>query len=201
MHMDDTLYDEPLFPLSVGDMVPESLDFEVFQYEEQKMMSFKGLRGSWVILFFYPEDFTFVCPTELGEMAGLYEAFKKEGAEVISVSTDTVHVHKAWHDTSPTIKKISFPMAADPSHELSDIFGVLIQDKGVTHRGTFIIDPEGVIKAVEILNDSIGRSGKETFRKFTAAKYVSQHPDQVCPASWSEGDDTLKPELDLVGRI
>jgi peroxiredoxin (alkyl hydroperoxide reductase subunit C) len=199
--MDDSLYDDVWSPLSVGNSVPEELSFEVYQNEEQKWMSFKDLRGAWTILFFYPADFTFVCPTELGEMADLYETFEKEGAEIVSVSTDTVHVHKAWHDASPTIKKINFPMAADPAHDLSDLFGVLIEDKGITHRGTFIISPEGVIKGVEITDDAIGRSAKETLRKFRAAKHVEQNPGTVCPASWDEGGDTLKPGLDLVGKI
>ena len=201
--MDDTLYDydEVFSPLSVGDTVPERLDFEVFQNEETRRMSFKDLRGKWTILFFYPADFTFVCPTELGEMAALYEEFKKEGAEIVSVSTDTVYVHKAWHDESETIKKIAFPMAADPAHDLADLFGVLIEEKGVTHRGTFIISPDGVIKGVEITDDAIGRSAKETLRKLRAAKYVSEHPGNVCPASWEAGGDTLEPGLGLVGKI
>ena len=203
--MDDSTYDDLCSPLTVGDTVPEELAFEVYQNQEgkdaQEWMSFKDLRGAWTILFFYPSDFTFVCPTELGEMAALYETFKKEGAEIISVSTDTVHVHKAWHDASPTIKIINFPMAADPAHNLSDLFGVLIEDKGITHRGTFIISPEGIIKGVEITDDAIGRSAKETLRKFKAAKHVEQNPGTVCPASWDEGDNTLTPGLDLVGKI
>ena len=201
MSMEDTIYDDVWSPLTVGDTVPEKLDFEVYQDEKISRMSFDDLRGKWAILFFYPADFTFVCPTELGEMADMYEAFQKEGAEIVSVSTDTVFVHKAWHDGSDTIKKIKFPMAADPSHDLSDLFGVLIEDKGVTHRGTFIINPDGIIKGVEITDDAIGRSAKETFRKFKAAKYVGEHPGNVCPASWDEGGDTLAPGLDLVGKI
>jgi len=199
--MDDTLFDEVWSPLSVGDTVPEKLDFDVYHDEEIKRMSFEDLRGKWTVLFFYPADFTFVCPTELGEMAALYEAFKKEGAEIVSVSTDTVFVHKAWHDTSEAIGTINFPMAADPAHDLSDLFGVLIEDKGVTHRGTFIISPDGVIKGVEITDDAIGRSAKETLRKLKAAKYVTENPGNVCPASWDEGGDTLTPGLDLVGKI
>lgn len=188
-------------PLSIGDVVPEELEFEVFHEGEVKKMSFAELRGKWVILFFYPKDFTFVCPTELGEMANLYEEFKKEGAEIVSFSTDTAFVHKAWHDASDTIKMVKYPMAADPAHVVSDLFGVLIEDEGVTHRGTFIISPDGVIKTLEMNHDSIGRSAKETMRKFKAAKYVSNNPANVCPASWNEGDDTLTPGVDLVGKI
>lgn len=203
--MNTALCDEVYSSLHVGDTVPETLTFEIYQHkeqnEEQKWMSFKDLRGAWVILFFYPQDFTFVCPTELGEMAELYPTFKKEGAEIVSVSTNTVHVHKAWHDISPIIKNVTFPMAADPTHDLSDMFGMLIAKKGVAHRGTFIISPEGVIKGIETTDDTIGRSAKETLRKFRAARHVEQHPGTVCPANWEEDDDTLTPGLGLVGKI
>lgn len=188
-------------PLSIGDTVPEDLTFTVYHNDKISEMNFASLKGKWVILLFYPKDFTFVCPTELGEMADLYEAFQKEGAEVVSVSTDTPEVHKAWYDASETIKKINYPMAADPAHQLSDLFGVLIENEGVTHRATFIISPDGVIKTVEMNHDSIGRNAEETMRKFKAAKYVSNHPANVCPASWNEGDDTLTPGVDLVGKI
>ncbi|MBI4086536.1 redoxin domain-containing protein [Candidatus Kaiserbacteria bacterium] len=199
-HTDDTL-DDIWSPLTVGDVVPEEIGFEVYHEDRIRQMSFKDLRGGWTILFFYPADFTFVCPTELGEMADLYETFKKDGAEIVSVSTDTVHVHKAWHDTSAMVKKVSFPMAADPAHELSDLFGVLIAEKGITHRGTFIISPEGVIKTLEVNDDAVGRSGKETLRKFRAAKHALDNPGTVCPASWEEGGETLTPGLDLVGKL
>ncbi|MCB9810523.1 MAG: redoxin domain-containing protein [Candidatus Nomurabacteria bacterium] len=192
----------PLFDtLTIGDIVPEEINLDVYQNEEFKGMSFSELRGKWVVLVFYPKDFTFVCPTELGELADLYEEFKKLNAEVISVSTDTPEVHKAWHDTSNTIKKITYPMAADPSHVISESFGVLIEDQGVTHRGTFIISPEGEIKTIEISCDAVGRSAKETLRKLKAAKFVNENPAKVCPASWNEGDDTLTPGIDLVGKI
>lgn len=193
---------EPVFaPLTVGDEVPEDLDFDVYKDGDFSRMSFEELRGKWVILMFYPKDFTFVCPTELGEMAALHEEFKKEGAEIVSVSTDTVEVHKGWSDASETIKQITYPMAADPAHILSDLFGVLIEDEGVTHRGTFIISPDGIVKTVEINHDAIGRCGQETLRKFKAAKYVGEHPANVCPASWQEGGETLTPGVDLVGKI
>lgn len=187
--------------IKVGDTVPEDIDFEVFHNEEIKKMSFKDLRGKWVVFFFYPGDFTFVCPTELAEMQTHYEGLQKEGAEIISVSTDSVFVHKAWHDESPAIKEITYPMAADPTLSLAYTFGVLVEEEGVALRGTFIISPDGVVKSVEINDNSIGRSAKETCRKLRAAKYVSENPGNVCPASWDEGDDTLKPGLDLVGKI
>lgn len=187
--------------IRVGDTVPEEIDFDVFQNEKISKMSFKDLRGKWAVLFFYPGDFTFVCPTELAEMQQNYEAFKKEGAEVISVSTDSVYVHKAWHDESPAIKTIEYPMAADPTLSLSYTFGVLVEEEGVALRGTFIISPDGVVKLAEINDNSIGRNAKETCRKLRAAKYVSDNPGKVCPASWDEGGDTLEPGLDLVGKI
>lgn len=187
--------------LTIGDEVPEELMFPIYHNDDIGELSFKSLRGKWVILMFYPKDFTFVCPTELAEMASLYEILTKEGAEVVSVSTDTPEVHKAWHDVSPAIKTITFPMAADPSHLLSDLFGVLDADEGIARRGTFIISPDGVIKGVEITDDAIGRSAKETLRKFKAAKYVSENPSNVCPASWNEGDETLTPGVGLVGKI
>lgn len=198
--MEEIMY-EAVDPLTIGDTVPEELSFQVYQNDAISELSFESLRGKWVILMFYPKDFTFVCPTELGEMASLYEEFTKQGAEVVSVSTDTPEVHKAWHDVSPAIKTITFPMAADPSHLLSDLFGVLDAEEGIARRGTFIISPDGVIKGVEITDDAIGRSAKETLRKFKAAKYVGEHPNNVCPASWDDGDETLTPGVDLVGKI
>lgn len=199
--MDDLTIEDVFLPLTIGDVVPEEVDFDVFQNGEISQSSFADLRGKWVILFFYPGDFTFVCPTELGEMADLHDEFTKEGAEVVSVSTDSVFVHKAWHDTSETIMKVKYPMASDPSLFLSEMFGVLVPEDGIALRGTFIISPDGVIKSLEINEEAIGRNSRETLRKFKAAKYVSENPSNVCPASWNEGDDTLTPGVDLVGKI
>ncbi len=184
----------------VGSDLP---DFEIETYQNEKIEKVKlsDYKGKWLILFFYPADFTFVCPTELEEMADSYEAFKKEDAEVISVSTDTVFVHKAWHDTSDAIKKISYPMAADPTGALSRMLGVYIEKEGLALRGSFIINPEGKIVLAEVNDNSIGRNAKELLRKLQAARYVSEHDGQVCPASWTPGSDTLEPGLDLVGKI
>ena len=196
-YMDDMLWGDSL---KVGDTLPE-FSFEVYADNEIKQMSTKDLKGKWSIFFFYPADFTFVCPTELEEMAEMYEDFKKEGAEVISVSTDTVFVHKAWQDASEAIKKIEYPMAADPNHMMSEMFGVLIKEEGVALRGTFVINPEGKLVLIEINDNSIGRSAKELMRKLRAAKFVAEHDGKVCPASWNVGDDVLEPGLDLVGKI
>lgn len=159
------------------------------------------LKGHWAIFVFYPADFTFVCPTELGDLADNYAEFKKLGAEIYSVSTDTHFTHKAWHDASETIQKIQFPMLADPTGTISRNFQVMIEEEGLALRGTFIINPEGQIKAMEVNDNGIGRDAKELLRRIKAAKYVAEHPGEVCPAKWQEGAETLKPSLDLVGKI
>ena len=153
------------------------------------------------VFFFYPADFTFVCPTELGDLADEYAEFQKIGVEVYSVSTDTHFTHKAWADASDTIKKIKYPMIGDPTHAISKNFGVLIEDAGLALRGTFVVDPDGVIKVCEIHDLGIGRDAKELLRKVKAAQYVASHPGEVCPAKWTPGEATLKPSLDLVGKI
>lgn len=194
--------------VKVGHPVPD-FEFEVYQNEKIRKMRFADHKGKWVVLFFYPANFTFVCPTELEELAECYEDCKGLDAEIISVSSDTVFAHKAWHDSSETIKKITFPMAADPAGRLSIAFGTYIdgdalshsEDEGLSLRGTFIIDPDGILRSVEINDNSIGRSAKELVRKLKAAQYVRTHGGQVCPASWEEGDDTLEPGLDLVNKI
>ncbi|MFZ5376540.1 MAG: alkyl hydroperoxide reductase subunit C [Patescibacteria group bacterium] len=159
------------------------------------------LKGKWLVLFFYPADFTFVCPTELGEVADNYQQLQQMDVEVLSVSTDTVYVHKAWHDSSKVIHKIKFPMLADPTGNLSREFGVYLEEEGVALRGTFLIDPDGVLKAMEINNNDIGRSANELIRKVQAAQFVREHGGEVCPASWQPGEKTLKPSMELVGKI
>lgn len=159
------------------------------------------LKGHWSVLCFYPADFTFVCPTELEDLADHYEAFQELGVEVYSVSTDKHFTHKAWHDTSPAIGKIRFPMLADPTGRISRSFGVLVEEEGVALRGTFVINPEGEIKVMEVHDLGIGRSAAELLRKVQAAQYVAEHDGEVCPASWQPGDKTLSPSLDLVGKI
>jgi peroxiredoxin (alkyl hydroperoxide reductase subunit C) len=178
-------------------------DFTAEAYHEDKVkkISLKQLRGKWVVLAFYPADFTFICPTELGELADHYATFKKMNAEVLSVSTDTAFVHKAWKDASPTIKKIKFPMVADPTRQICKDYGTLIEEQGLSWRATFIIDPNGTVKWFEMHDNSIGRSTAEILRKLQAAQYVSKHPGEVCPVSWTPGAKTLKPGLNLVGKI
>jgi len=178
-------------------------DFEAEVYHEDKIEKIKlsDYHGKWVVMMFYPADFTFVCPTELEEAALHYDLFKKENAEIISVSTDTAYVHKAWHDVSPAIQKIKYPMLADPSGKICRQFGTYLENEGLSLRGTFIIDPDGILKAAEVHDNSIGRNAKEILRKFQAAKFVREHEGEVCPASWEPGKRTLRPALDLVGKI
>jgi peroxiredoxin (alkyl hydroperoxide reductase subunit C) len=159
------------------------------------------LKGKWAVFFFYPADFTFVCPTELEDLADNYAEFQKLGVEIYSVSTDTHFAHKAWHDTSAAIKKIKYTMLGDPTLRLSRNFDVLIEDAGLADRGTFVVDPNGVIQIVEVTAGGIGRDAKELLRKIKAAQYVAAHPGEVCPAAWKEGAKTLAPSLDLVGKI
>ena len=184
----------------INSTVPE---FKVQAYHNGKFVTVtnEDLKGKWAIFFFYPADFTFVCPTELVDMVDKYDRFKAMGVEIYSVSTDTHFVHKAWHDTSESIRKINYPMLADPTGVLSRGFGVMIEEEGVAYRGTFVVNPEGKVKLVEIQDNSIGRNADELLRKVAAAQFVEAHPGEVCPAKWQQGAETLKPSIDLVGKI
>ncbi len=168
---------------------------------EFKDFSEADIAGKWAIFFFYPADFTFVCPTELGDLADHYEELKGMGVEVFGVSTDTHFTHKAWHDSSETIGKITYPMLGDPTGTISRNFEILREDEGLSNRGTFLVDPDGVIQFTEVTAEGIGRNAAELLRKVKAAQYVRNNPGQVCPAKWEEGEDTLTPGLDLVGKI
>lgn len=177
--------------------------FQAMAYRngEFAQVSDADLRGRWSVVFFYPADFTFVCPTELEDLADHYDEFQKIGVEIFSVSTDTHFAHKAWHDTSEAIGKIGFTMVADPTGTISRNFGVLIEEEGVADRGTFVIDPEGRIQIIEVNAGGVGRDASELLRKVKAAQHVAAHPNEVCPAKWKEGEATLAPSLDLVGKI
>jgi len=186
--------------VAVNEKAPDFSE-DAYVNGEIKKIHLKDYLGKWVVLFFYPADFTFVCPTELGELAGNYDKIKEMGAEVVSVSVDTAFVHAAWHDESPTIKKIKFPMLADPARRVCTAYGTLIPQDGLSLRATFLIDPEGNVKAYEFHDNSIGRSAEELLRKLQAAIYVNEHNGEVCPMNWKPGAKTLKPGLDLVGKI
>jgi peroxiredoxin len=159
------------------------------------------LKGKWSVVFFYPADFTFVCPTELGDMADHYAELKGMGVEVYSVSTDTHFTHKAWHDSSETIGKIDYYMVGDPTGTITTNFKVMREGQGLADRGTFVVDPDGIIQVMEVTCEGVGRNAAELVRKVKAAQYVRNHPGEVCPAKWEEGAETLAPSLDLVGKI
>ena len=188
-------------PFSLISSKLEALQLDAFQNNQIVKFNTADYSGKWLVLFFYPADFTFVCLTELEELADNYEKFKSLNVEIASVSTDTAFVHKAWHDQSPAIKKIQFPMVADPTGKLCQSLGTYIPEEGLSWRATFIIDPIVIIKAYEMHDNSIGRSVEELIRKIEAAQFVNEHEGLVCPASWKPGANTLKPGLDLVGKI
>ena len=172
-----------------------------FRDGELVEVSQDDIAGKWAIFFFYPADFTFACPTELGDLADHYEELQKLGVEVFGVSTDTHFTHKAWHGSSETVGKVTYPMLGDPTHLLANNFEILRQDEGVANRGTFLVDPDGVIQFTEVTSEGIGRNAAELVRKVKAAQYVHAHPGEVCPAKWEEGAESLKPGIDLVGKI
>lgn len=178
-------------------------DFSVEAYfnDQIRKINSYDYRGSWLVVFFYPGDFTFVCPTELGDLAEKYSEIKKIGAEILAISTDSVYVHKAWHDFSPLVQKIKYPLLSDHNGDVSRKYGVYLEEDGVAMRGTFIIDPDGILKAMEVTDASVGRSSEELIRKLEACKFTYENGDQVCPANWKPKGETLKPGLDLVGKI
>ncbi len=178
-------------------------EFSVQAYHkgEFKTVADKDVLGKWAIFFFYPADFTFVCPTELVDMAEKYAKFQEMGVEIYSVSTDSHFVHKAWHDASENIRKITYPMLADPTGILCRAFGVMIEDAGMAYRGTFVVNPAGKVKIAEIHDNNIGRNADELLRKVEAALFVAAHPGEVCPAKWEQGKETLIPSIDLVGKL
>ena len=181
----------------------ENFTSNAFQKEKGfiTVNSEKDFAGKWNVVFFYPADFTFVCPTELEDLQEQYATLKKMGVEVYSVSTDTHFTHKAWHDHSTAINKVEYIMVGDANHKISTAFDVLDEESGLAGRGTFVIDPDGVIQMVEINSDGVGREATALVEKIKAAQYVRKHPGEVCPAKWHEGEETLKPSLDLVGKI
>lgn len=174
---------------------------QAYHNGEFKTVETKDTLGKWAVFFFYPADFTFVCPTELVDMADKYDQFKAMGVEVYSVSTDSHFVHKAWNESSKSISKVKYPMLADPTGALCRAFGVMIEEEGMAYRGTFVANPEGKIKLVEINDNGIGRNADELLRKIEAAQFIAAHPNEVCPAKWQKGKETLTPSIDLVGKI
>lgn len=189
---------------ATGTLINSKLpDFKLQAYHDNefKTVTTADFKGQWSVLFFYPADFTFVCPTELEDMADNYGQFKELGTEVYSVSTDTHFTHKAWHDTSPAVGKIKYPMLADPTAYLTKWFGIYIPEEGLAYRGTYVINPDGEIKIAEVHDNGIGRNSEELLRKLKAAQFVREHAGEVCPAKWTPGANTLTPNLDLVGKL
>lgn len=174
---------------------------EAFYRGEFVNVTQEDTEGKWAVFFFYPADFTFVCPTELEDLANQYEALQAMGVEVYSVSTDTHFSHKAWHSSSDAIGKIDFYMLGDQNHTISNNFGVLREGQGLSDRATFVVDPDGVIQVMEITCEGVGRNAAELVRKIKAAQYVRANPGEVCPAKWEEGEETLAPSIELVGKI
>ncbi len=174
---------------------------QAFVNGEFKTVTKEDLLGKWNVLFFYPADFTFICPTELEDLQNNYAKFQEIGCEIYSVSTDTHFTHKAWHDSSERISKITYPMLADPTHVISKDLKVLIKQDGLAERGTFVFNPEGKVVLYEVNAGNIGRNADELLRKVQAAQFVAEHGDEVCPAKWQPGAETLKPSLDLVGAL
>ncbi|MDP3732319.1 MAG: peroxiredoxin [Candidatus Omnitrophota bacterium] len=195
---------EEIGVLKVGDKVP---DFALDTYFPDKndfgKIKFSEIfkKGDWLVLFFYPADYTFVCPTELADVGEKYQDIKQQGAELISISTDTHYVHYAWQSAEKLLSDIKYPMAADPTHNLSKTFGVYDEASGLALRGTFIIDPDGKLVASEVNYFPVGRNSDELLRRLRAFKYVRENPAQVCPAKWQPGGKTLMPGKDLVGKV
>jgi len=186
--------------IGIGDKIPD-LEVDAVTKGEMKKIKLHNYLGRWMVLIFYPADFSFVCPTELEDAAKYYGEFKKEGAEVFGISTDTKYAHKAWHDTSPSIKKVDYPLIADPSARMCEEFGTYLKNEGLSLRGTFIVDPDGIVKTIEMHDNGIGRNMGETLRKLRAAVWVRKNPGDVCPVNWEPGKKTLKPSDDLVGKL
>jgi len=184
----------------IGQAIPDG-SYQIYHHDI-RTITLDSYRGRWLVLVFYPGDFTFICPTELEELGSLYSRFQKQDAEVLGVSTDSVYVHKAWHDTSPSIKNLPFPLVADPGGRLSQQLGIYLHREGVALRGSFIFDPDSRLVAYEVHNNSIGRNMEELLRKLQAAAFVRENGGiEVCPVNWKPGDRTLKPSLDLVGKL
>lgn len=184
----------------VGSTIP---DFRLHAYhgEQFRIITRAEVLGRWSVFFFYPADFTFVCPTELADLAEAYPELQRLGVEVYAVSTDTHYTHKAWHDASPLIRRVAFPMLGDPAGVLTRAFEVHDEAEGLALRGSFVCDPQGVIRTAEIHDAGIGRDARELLRKVQAAQHVASHPGEVCPARWRPGASTLKPGIHSIGAI
>lgn len=183
------------------------IDFELESYDPKtKKVGTISLsqilkKRQWTVLFFYPADFTFVCPTELADLAKRHSEFKTEGGEVYGVSTDTVYTHKAWLETEELLKSVNFSLLADHNGSLAKELGIYDGKNGMAQRAVYIIDPRGVLRSFQIVSDNIGRSATEILRQVRALKFVAEHPGRACPASWDVGGATLKPNISISGKV
>lgn len=186
----------------IGQKFPDfNLETYLPKEKQTKNLTLNDFKGKWLIVFFYPADFTFVCPTELRDMANRYDEIKKLNGEILAISTDTVYTHKAWLETEKLLENVDYPIAADHAGKLTRELNIFNEDNGVADRGVFIIDPDGVLQAFEIVADNIGRAAGEIVRKLKALDHVRQHPGHACPASWDEGAKDLKPSIKIAGKV
>ncbi|MBT9282572.1 MAG: peroxiredoxin [Hydrogenibacillus schlegelii] len=155
----------------------------------------------WTILVYYPADFTFVCPTELADFARHHNAFRALGAEVVGVSTDTVYTHKAWLESERLLSEVRFPLAADHNGRLARLLNIYNEADGTALRGTFLVDPDGILRAQEVTWYDVGRNAEETLRLLEAFEFVRNNPGVACPAGWRKGQKYLKPGMELVGKV
>jgi len=189
--------------LQPGMKAPD-FELEAFNPVEKRVVKVKlsDFKGKWLVLCFYPADFTFVCATELSAMSHAYDTLKKMIVEVLSISTDTVYDHKGWVEQEPLLKsRVKFLMGSDPTGKVARAYGVYNEELGVAFRGRFIIDPDGVIQAYEVVNLSMGRNIDELIRQLQALQYIREHPDEVTPAGWTSGKPTIKPSIEIAGKV
>jgi peroxiredoxin (alkyl hydroperoxide reductase subunit C) len=189
---------------TVGHTIP-NFEMETYnaaegQFEKISLEKFKS-QGKWSVLFFYPADFTFVCPTELADLADKEAALKEMNIEVVSVSCDTKYAHLAWRNSEKLLQNVKYQMAADPTGTVARLFGVYDDATGLALRGTFIIDPDGKLVSSEVNYYNLGRDVAELARKLEAFVYLREHPEEACPAKWKRGSKTLTPSEKLVGQV
>lgn len=169
--------------------------------DDEGTLHLEDIKGKWVVLFFYPADFTFVCPTELKDMADEEERFKEMWVEVLAASTDTVFSHRAWVKHEMLMKKFPYKMLADHTLETADAYNLLDEKTGLAGRGTFIIDPEGIIRGIEVTSGPLGRNSEELLRKIEALQFMGANPGVACPARWKSGSKTLTPSIKISGEV
>lgn len=203
MTMTHTPWSELYFePLRLEDQVPD-MSLTIYDPIQDEIVekTLQDYQGKWLVLFFYPADFTFVCPTELKDLWQVKDALHASNAELLVVSVDTAFSHKRWVETEQLLAEFTIPMVSDRTGELSMMFDILNTETGNSERGTFIISPEGVLKSIEVVTEPIGRSSHELVRKVQALHHVATNPGQACPASWNMWDKVLTPWINIAGNV